>query len=313
MLHKSLVHGLVSTLLFSLALPAGAQIARGKHAETPAADADHIRPTGRGHGEPSPYAQHNAGGTNSNGIAYHGGPVMLGTTNVYVIWYGNWTADTAGQSILLNELSYIGGSSYFNINTTYYNGSLQHVSNAVHYAGSANDSYSQGTSLTDAGVQGAVNRAITLGHLPKDSHGVYLVLSSKDVPETSGFCTQYCGWHTHAAIAGADVKFAFIGNPDSQCPSACEEQTGRSPNGDPGADGMASVIAHELQESVTDPDLNAWYDASGEEDSDKCAWNFGSTRTASNTAMYNVTWGGKQYLIQQNWVNARGGYCAMSW
>jgi hypothetical protein len=27
--------------------------------------------------------------------------------------------------------------------------------------------------------------------------------------------------------------------------------------------------------------------------------------------MYNVTLGGKQYLIQQNWVNASGGYCAM--
>src|SRR5438270_3606163 len=25
-----------------------------------------------------------------NGISYHGGPVMLGTTHVYYIWYGNW-------------------------------------------------------------------------------------------------------------------------------------------------------------------------------------------------------------------------------
>src|ERR1700693_63787 len=25
-----------------------------------------------------------------NGIIYHGGPVMLGATHVYYIWYGNW-------------------------------------------------------------------------------------------------------------------------------------------------------------------------------------------------------------------------------
>src|SRR6266581_621566 len=28
-------------------------------------------------------------------ITYHGGPVMLGPIKVYVIWYGNWTGNTA--------------------------------------------------------------------------------------------------------------------------------------------------------------------------------------------------------------------------
>src|SRR5438132_11253626 len=30
-----------------------------------------------------------------NGITYHGGPVMLLTTNVYYIWYGNWSGNSA--------------------------------------------------------------------------------------------------------------------------------------------------------------------------------------------------------------------------
>ena len=30
-----------------------------------------------------------AGKGKSNGIDYHGGPVMLGTVNMYYIWYGN--------------------------------------------------------------------------------------------------------------------------------------------------------------------------------------------------------------------------------
>ena len=57
--------------------------------------------------------------TAGNGITYHGGPVILGTTNVYYIFYGNWAGST-GPTILQNFASNIGGSEYFNINTTYY-------------------------------------------------------------------------------------------------------------------------------------------------------------------------------------------------
>ena len=46
---------------------------------------------------------------------------------------------------------------------------------------------------------------------------------------------------------------------------------------------MASIIAHELEEATTDPDLNAWYDRRGEENADKCAWTLpGATSTAGN-------------------------------
>src|SRR6185369_13400422 len=116
--------------------------------------------------------------------------------------------------------------------------------------------------------------------------------------------------HTSATLSGVDVKYAFVGNPD-RCPSSCEAQA-RSPNGNPGADGMASIIAHELEEAVTDPDLNAWYDTRGQENADKCAWSFGTTATASDGSISNVTLGSRNYLIQRNWVNASGGYCSMA-
>ncbi len=74
---------------------------------------------------------------------------------------------------------------------------------------------------------------------------------------------------------------------------------------------MASIIAHELEEAVTDPDLNAWYDHRGAENADKCAWTFGSTYTA-NGAYANMQLGSRNYLIQQQWVNASGGFCALS-
>ena len=275
-------------------------------------NADELMPTGKGWGERDAHAQGNAkpsGGARTNGISYHGGPVMLGTTNVYYIWYGNWSGNSA-NSILTNLASNIGGSSYFNINTTYYNGSGTHVSNAVHYAGSTTDNYSHGTSLSDSAIQAVVSSAISSNKVPKDTNAVYFVLTSADVTASSGFCTQYCGWHTHGTISGSDIKYSFVGNPD-RCPSACEAQS-TSPNGNAGADGMASIISHELEEAVTDPDLNAWYDSRGQENADKCAWTFGTTSTASNGSKYNVTLGGMNYLIQRNWVNASGGFCSMS-
>lgn len=250
------------------------------------------------------------GGGTSNGIDYHGGPVILGTTRVYYIWYGSWSGNTATM-ILTDFASSIGGLPYFNINTTYYNGSNIHVSNSVSYAGSTTDNYSRGTKLTDADIQAIVSDAITSGRLTNDSNGAYFVLTSKDVAESSGFCTQYCGWHTYGTLSGTNIKYAFVGNAD-RCPSACAAQT-TSPNSNAGADAMASVIGHELEEMVTDPNLNAWYDRRGYENADKCAWTFGTTSTASNGSLYNMTLGARQYLIQRNWVNASGGYCAQSY
>ena len=76
---------------------------------------------------------------------------------------------------------------------------------------------------------------------------------------------------------------------------------------------MASIIAHELEEAITDPDLNAWFDRRGLENADKCAWTFGGTTTLPSGAKYNMTLGSNNYLIQQNWVNASGGYCAKNY
>lgn len=247
-----------------------------------------------------------------NGIEYHGGPLMLNPHNVYFIWYGNWTGNSA-TTVLPSFISGLSGSPYFGINTTYENGSNQNMSSSTIMAGQIFDSYSGGSSLSDSGVQTVVNRALLNGSLPRDANGIYFVLTSADVNETSGFCTSFCGWHTHFAPSPnfTDIKYAFIGNPD-RCPSSCISFLNQSngPNGNRGADGMADVIAHELDESVTDPDLNAWYHTGlTGENGDLCNFNMGSTFTAPNGTQANVTLGGRNFLIQQNWLNDGGGGC----
>lgn len=237
----------------------------------------------------------------SAGITYHNGPIMLGTTNAYVIWYGDWTKSVNGTQIISDFLSNVGGSPYFNINTTYYNGNKAYVSNSVTLAGSTSDTtYKYGTNLTDANVTSIVTDAISSNRLPLDANGVYFVLTSGDVGESSGFLTKYCGWHTYTTYSSTVVKYSFVGDPTKNM-SACSVQS-TSPNGNAAVDAMISVIAHELEEAVTDPQLNAWYDTQGAENADKCAWKFGTTYTTSNGSVANMKIGTRDYLVQQNWV-----------
>lgn len=241
--------------------------------------------------------------------------------NVYYIWYGNWDSDTKAQTILKNFAAAIGGSPYFNINTTYYfanNTTKQSVANKVALNGSTllvTKNPTSGASdyaLSDSDIQKVVTLQFSSGALTPDPNGVYFVLTARDVTATSGFCTKYCGWHSYTTVGNTRVKYAFVGNPVTQCPSACSAQS-VSPNGDLGADAMASVIAHELEEAVTDPELNAWYDSRGYENADKCAWKFGTTNSNPDGSKYNMSLGGSNYLIQQNWVNASGGYCGLTY
>ena len=253
-----------------------------------------------------------------NGINYHNGPVLKGNpVPIYIIWYGNWStgphaSDRAATVSLIESFlssSSLGGSTYEAINTTY-GDTTGNVSGHLNFSGAVFDSYSQGTSISDARLRTIVSSHVGSG-LPADTNAVYMVLTSSDVNETSGFCTQYCGFHTHSTIGGRDIKYAFVGNPD-RCPSGCEIQT-TGPNspsaGVGGADGMTNIITHESEEAITDPDLNAWFDASGEEDADKCNFKFGPTSTASNGARFNQTFGGHNWMIQMEWENSRRGGC----
>jgi phosphate-induced protein 1 len=244
-------------------------------------------------------------------IIYHNGPVMTNTkgVNVYVIWYGNWTGNTA-TTIIPEFLNHLGGSAYYNINTTYYDASGAHIKNLVTLAGQTNDNYSQGTSLSDAKILTIVKKAMKSGALPKDANGLYFVLTSKDVNETSGFCSQYCGWHTNGTMFNKDIKYSFVGDA-ARCLSGCAAQS-TGPNGNAGADGMLSVIAHELEETVTDPDPESgWAFATGAENADQCAWTFGTEYTAANGAKANMNINGHDYLIQQNWIQSSAGKCAL--
>ena len=296
---KTVFHGRVAVSILTLALGAGSAWAQGQNDQGPIRQADDNSSKISVHETNPIETAPTKGGTGAlSPILPHSGVVMV-APKAYLIWYGNWNqsnaSDTpAGQAIVRDFLHGIGPTPYYSINTTY-----KGVTGSVTVAGETTVTASSRSRLSDSGVQNIVTNVIKSGVFgPADPDGVYFVLTSSDVAK-SGFCTQYCGWHTAATINNTTVKYSFVGNAN-RCLNACAAQT-VGPNGNAGVDGMVSVVAHELEETNTDPNLTAWYDSSGNENADKCAWTFGQNMTlGSNGAYYNMSFGGRNYLIQRN-------------
>jgi hypothetical protein len=111
----------------------------------------------------------------------------------------------------------------------------------------------------------------------------------------------YCAWHSWAACGGVNVQFGFFFALDND--PGCnpgDTTAGRSE----GLAALANVSGHELSETLTDPRGTGWLDRSGNENADKCAWQFPDTdesfTTTDPVTMQPVvtTW-----KIQGNWSN----------
>ncbi len=261
-------------------------------------------------------------GGSGTGIYYHGGPIFYNTRVAAIYWSasqiynGGPTPGTIGTGALDGSLvgfflNNLGGSPYFNINTTYYDGTGTHVANSVTYTQFWADAGSPPSSVSDAQVQQEVLAGLNSGALTYDPNTLYAVFSGPGVNLGGGFGTQYCAYHGHFSSVYGDVKYAVMPY-DWSDPSGCSAISGNGPNGDPAADTEVNTLAHETEETTTDQDLNAWYDRRGYENADKCAWTFGTTY-AVNGSTANMQIGGKDFLIQRNWVNAGSGGCVLSW
>jgi hypothetical protein len=283
--------GLLIVLCFACC--AFAQSTAPTHALRPF-DKDHPRPPANCNGNPCD-------------INYNGGPVFKTAPTVYIVWYGNWTAKDKG--IIDYYFAHLGGTTQNKINTTYSDSSNKFVPNAVKHsaANDYQDNYSLGHTINDAGIQQVIANAISGGHLPNDTNGIYFVLTYTDVIDSDGFCTQFCGYHSpsDSIVSGERIKYSMVGNPN-QCPTGCETSvvlgdTG-SPNNDPGADGTTAIMWHEFSETASDPEVNlntAWVGNFCGESGDCCAWLFGTVHTDRNGHKYTNTIGTKHYVMQE--------------
>ena len=162
------------------------------------------------------------------------------------------------------------------------------------------------THLTDtSAASGGANSSVILQEVanalaaaretpPSDGSGYYPVYT--DIPRGNA---GYCAYHSSGSIGTTRVQFAFFWKLDGD--SGCDPQdmtTGHSQ----GLAALANVTGHELAEAMTDPaSPGAWYDGSGNENGDKCAWTFGATTvTFSDGSLWKIQgeWSNKAYDTQ---------------
>jgi hypothetical protein len=171
------------------------------------------------------------------------------------------------------------------------------------------DSGSQGTNINSNTVPKIIQNALTApSALPISGQAIYIVIPAPAI-KVSGFCTSYCAFHTKstAIVSGTTIHYAFAPEPNSKCTS-CDGNfatfgESATPNGDPGADEVVDSLMHEISETVTDPDINAWYTSNGQENGDLCNFTYGTNLPKTGGASYNASWSGRNYLIQLIWKN----------
>lgn len=266
----------------------------------------------------APFGQSKRTTSSGTQILYHGGSVLTGTVPLYVIYYGSAGEFPVQSQAIIN--AFLGGLSQtpqYNVNTTYCEastttcaGSGTSVSGSLSTGLIFYDPGSQGASISSNTVPKIIQNALTAqGHLPVSSNAIYIVVTAPTI-KVSGFCTSYCAFHTKSTtiVSGATIHYAFAPEPSSKC-TVCDGNfatfgESATPNGDPGADEVVDSLMHEISETVSDPDLNAWFTSNGAENGDLCNFTYGTNLPKTKSgASYNAKWGGFFYLIQLIWEN----------
>jgi hypothetical protein len=236
------------------------------------------------------------GGGQSPLLTYHGGNVVLAPTSVDVhpIFWGNSWQSVADEKIDGMKLFYggVGGSPYLNSNTEYThssNGSGAHVTTAVTVVTPVIDH----AAAPKSGSQTSPILAEVCKMISNPSSTAYYPVYVDTKRGHAGFCA----WHSWGTCGGVNVQFGFFFNLDGD--AGCDP--GDNTNGhSQGLAAIANVSGHELSEMLTDPRGQGWFDASGAENSDKCAWTFGDpTLTFKNDTVWKVqgNWSNKAYNL----------------
>ena len=253
-----------------------------------------------------------------NNLIYHGGPVMRQTSTSYAIfWLPPGAYMNPNYQALINRyFGDVGGSSLYNNDTQYYD-HAGHIVNSSTFGGSWVDTsaYPAGA-IQDAQIQAEVSKAMqTNGWTGGLTHEFFVYIGyGKNTCIQPGTCIAqggFCAYHGFFQTGGTTVIYAnmpypstFVGTQGDSC-ILQYHGGGRGPNNDPIADSAINVTSHEHMESVTDPlttfqnGTGGWFDASGQEIGDKCAWTFGSINPDGG----NITMNGDRYLVQQEWDN----------
>ena len=271
-------------------------------------------------------------------LIYHGGPVMTGPTrSIAIFWHPSHlqsgalahVSDTYDR-VLKRFLTDVGGKGLYGVTSQYSgirNGSslLTTFHDTSRYPASkcpaAFATKTQRTNcLTDGQIQAEVRKVMKAKHLAGGLKQIFFVFLSRGeytcidrsacflYPlNAAGSPLGYCAYHSYfqagsRSVIYADMPYgntAFSSKAGSS-PSLCAAQQ-TYPN-DRAGDIEASIASHEQLEAVTDPLLSAWWDSSGMEIGDKCAYD--TTGSTLDGGIADELWGGHFYAVQTEYDNA---------
>ena len=224
-----------------------------------------------------------ANANSSPNLLWHNGGILTSASSAAIFWGTSWTNPGDKISGMDKWYTGVGGTPYIASNKEY-TGTNGRVGTSVAYGGhhvdtSAAPSHAPKTSDVLAEVCKVIPNPVSNGY-----YAVYV-----DTPRGGA---QYCAWHSYGSCGGKPVQFAFFFKLDGD--AGCDPQSNVSGESQ-GLKALANVSGHELSETLTDPRNGGWWDSSGAENADKCAWSFGGPSvTFSN---------GSKWKIQGNWSN----------
>jgi hypothetical protein len=206
-----------------------------------------------------------AGGQLTN----HGGPTITTAKVVLIFWgpsFATGGADHAYATSLQAFRNQFGTTGEYRTITEY---SGITTSNLQGSQADWFDWSAPPTNVTDSAVQGEVSRYLT-GHGGNNSSTIYEVFIPRASYSSSGSSTScggpnlsYCAYHSWMGSGSSAIKYSI--EPFPSC-SGCKV------SGWSDAQNQEHFTCHETREAVTDPTGNGWWDRSGNEADDKCAW-----------------------------------------
>jgi len=270
-------------------------------------------------------------------VTYHGGPVLRASSVYTIFWVPAGHAFPTGYSTLINQyFSDVAHDSYLHSNV--YGSTVQYYEtqpkrfvsyNVVNKgpgvdatpfpnSGCPNYTLSDSTQttvcLTRAQIQKEIAAYVSSHRIPTGIGTQVFLFTPKLVGScitktalSKGGCYDpkgndgYCAYHSHfgsgaRAILYANMPYNYNGAKQNLCAS------GQSPNGT-AADAVLNNVAHEHNETITDPLGTAWYDNRGNEIADKCHLKFGKPLGSTANGWYNQVINGDRYWLQMLWSN----------
>ncbi|HVT05548.1 MAG TPA: hypothetical protein VHL58_19480 [Thermoanaerobaculia bacterium] len=215
------------------------------------------------------------GGGGAANLTYHTGGKVIRNAHVVMIFWGSFPSGYTTN--MQNFRNQFGTTGEYNTITQYTGiDDATGTTGAIalsNLAGSGSldffDTSTPPTNVTDAILQSKVQSVIA-AQRTTDYSAIYEVFIPSGSYSSSGNSTScggpnlaYCAYHSHYVDgAGKNVKYSI--EPWAGC-SGCQAFGNTSLD-------QEHFVCHETREAVTDALGNAWFDRSGSEADDKCAW-----------------------------------------